>query len=152
MTPVSVAPVTRTALVRCAPDRAFAVFTDEIGRWWPLSTHSIFGAETAGVAFVDGQLVERATDGRTSVWGAVVEWSPPFRLAFTWHVGRDPDPHTLVTVSFRPEGSATRVDLEHSGWEAYGATAETDREGYASDSGWTSVFGQFAAAAAGRRP
>ena len=84
-------PVLRAAHVARPVDEAFAVFTDRIGAWWPLPTHGVFGADAGGLAFEDGLLVERATDGRTTVWGEVVRWEPPHRLVLTWHPGRDAD-------------------------------------------------------------
>ena len=81
-------PVLRSAHVARPLDETFAVFTRQIGAWWPLPTHGIFGADAGGLGFEDGLLVERAVDGRTSVWGEVLAWDPPHRLVVTWHPGR----------------------------------------------------------------
>ena len=40
---------------------AFAAFTDRIGEWWPMETHSI--GRTGSVAFAGGRLVETGPDG-----------------------------------------------------------------------------------------
>jgi hypothetical protein len=45
-----------------------------------------------------------------------------------------------------PEGDGTRVELVHSGWEAYGDDAAASRASY--DTGWDIVLGKLADAAA----
>lgn len=137
MSPAS--PVMRTTTVACPPDEAFALFTDEIGSWWPLPSHSVFGAESSGVAFEGDALVERSRDGTEDVWGRVVQWEPPHSLTFTWHPGRPASEQTEVTVTFRSEGSLTRVELVHRGWDTLADGSER-RTGYASDGGWTLVL------------
>ncbi len=138
-------PILRTAVVARPVDEAFAVFTDEIGAWWPLPTHSIFQAEAGGVHFVDGQLIERATDGRETVWAEVVAWEPPHRLALTWHPGHDPGgPAGQVEVRFTAEGDGTRVELQHDGWESFGAEAMRRRRDYTGPSAWGHVLDHFA--------
>ena len=44
-TQAAIEPVHKTVVVRCSPERAYEVFTREIGTWWPLGSHSI-GGET----------------------------------------------------------------------------------------------------------
>jgi uncharacterized protein YndB with AHSA1/START domain len=136
-------PVMRTIVVACTQDHAFTVFTEQIGQWWPLQTHTVLGDAAADVAFVDGNLVERASDGRTEVWGEVIAWHPPHQLVFTWHPGRPEGPLTEVRVTFMAEGGRTRVDLEHHGWESFGERAADQRSGYDSADGWTMVLASF---------
>src|SRR4051794_7694260 len=97
MTTTTIAPVARTVTVGTSPERAFAIFTDRIGAWWPLAMYSIGGAR-ADVAFVDGQLLETAADGNTTAWGEVTEWDPPRRVAFSWAPGGGPA--TAIEVDF----------------------------------------------------
>ena len=40
--------VTRSVTVSASPERAFRAFTEEIGGWWPLQTHSLFGESSRG--------------------------------------------------------------------------------------------------------
>ena len=42
---VTIAPVLKSVHVSCSPEHAFAVFTREIGSWWPLETHAIHPGE-----------------------------------------------------------------------------------------------------------
>jgi uncharacterized protein YndB with AHSA1/START domain/uncharacterized protein YciI len=150
MTPTDVIPPLRRRLVVATdPATAFQLWTEDIGRWWPLEKFSVFGAK-ATVAFTDGVLVERSPDGDAAVWGTVLDWDPGSRLRMTWHPGRDPEPHTKIEVTFtavavqgRPTES-TLVELVHSGWEVLDDPAAARSE-YAG--GWAGVIGRYGALA-----
>ncbi len=138
-------PVLRSAHVTRPVDEAFEVFTRQIGAWWPLPTHGLFGADAGVVTFDDGLLVERAVDGRTSVWGAVLAWEPPHRLVFSWHPGGGADDASEVEVRFTAsDGVGTRVELEHRGWERFGESAMLRRHGYVGPGAWGHVLDHFA--------
>ena len=93
---------------------------------------------------VGGRIVERSKAGEESNWGEILVWEPPSRLAFTWHPGSAPDePSTEVELRFVAVGDATRVELEHRGWEALAKPEET-RSGY--EQGWPGVLARYAAA------
>ena len=60
---------------------------------------------------------QRGWDGVT--YCEVTELDPPRRVAFTWRGGNAQDPSTLDTVvrfTLTPEGSGTRLTLEHTGF------------------------------------
>lgn len=138
------APVLRAAHVRRAPADAFRLFTDQIGAWWPLPTHGLFGDRAGGLAFEEGRLVERAVDGSPTVWGEVLAWDPPHRLVVTWHPGRSDGPMSTVTVTFAGDDTGTRVELRHDGWESFGERFEAARQSYAGPSAWGSVLDHYA--------
>ncbi|MEM9611628.1 MAG: SRPBCC domain-containing protein [Actinomycetota bacterium] len=138
------APVVRAAYTRRPPDEAFTVFTDEIGAWWPLPTHGLFGPEAGEVAFRDGHLIEQATDGREAIWGEVLAWDPPHRLLLTWHPGREADDASEIEVLFIADGDGTRVVLEHRGWERFGADGLARRRSYVGPNAWGWVLDHFA--------
>lgn len=142
-TETSIAPVLRAANVRRSPAEAFDIFTAEIGAWWPLPTHGMFGAEAGGVAFEDGRLVERHVDGTECLWGTVRIWEPGVRLVVSWHPGSPADEAGEVEVTFEADGDGTRVVLEHRGWEVFGRTAEQRRRTYVGPSAWGSVLDHF---------
>lgn len=86
----TVPPIRREVLVDAGPEIAFDVFTEGIGRWWPLAEHSVHGAGGT-VAFTGGQLVERSATGQRCVWGTVTRWEPPaaiLRLPGTGQLAR----------------------------------------------------------------
>ncbi|MFL0410257.1 SRPBCC domain-containing protein [Microbacterium paludicola] len=142
---MSVAPLRRQVLVNCDPDVAYRVFMDEIGSWWPIASLGCFG-EGSTVAFDGERIVETASDGRTALWGTVVDARPPREIAFTWHPGRGPEEATRVALSFVGAGEgATLVTLVHTGWEVRPDPAAARGE-YAG--GWVTVLGRYADAPA----
>jgi uncharacterized protein YndB with AHSA1/START domain len=148
-TDTTIEAVRKVVSVGCAVDRAFEIFTDGIGSWWPLPTHSVDGERSGGVRFEpgpEGRIIERLADGTDTVWGHVLAWEPPHRLVFSWHPGIDcarTQVHeaTEVEVRFSAEGDETRVELEHRGWERLGERARTARESY--HSGWDPILARF---------
>lgn len=135
-----VPPVVKTVTVRAAPARVFELFARDLARWWPLAQ---FHAGTDPVdcmiePHVGGRVFERAKDGTESVWGRVLAYEPPHRLAFSWLVCLPPDTEQRVEVRFTPEGGGTRVELTHSGWEKLGDAAAAQRELF--DSGWATII------------
>jgi uncharacterized protein YndB with AHSA1/START domain len=141
--------VRSSVTVKLPRDEAFRLFTERIGRWWPLQRHSVYDAEAVDVTLeprVGGRLYESAADGRTSDWGEVTVWQPAERFAVTWHPGYEEDRATLVDVTFTdgPDGG-TQVDLLHTGWEILGDEASEAAATY--QSGWPRVLEQFANAA-----
>jgi uncharacterized protein YciI len=129
-------PIRREILVDADPQTAFEVFTARIGHWWPVAGHSVYGAGGT-VAFDDGQIIERAADGATSVWGTVTRWEPPKALAFSWYPGKTPDRASHVEITFAAVADQTQVTLEHTGWEAFADPAAARAE---YNQGWPVVL------------
>ena len=97
-----VPPVVKTVTVRAPPARAFAVFTDDFARWWPLAQFHT-GPDPVGCTIepqVGGRIFERAADGRETVWGTVLAYEPPHHLAFSWIVGLSAEQEQLVEIRF----------------------------------------------------
>jgi uncharacterized protein YndB with AHSA1/START domain len=143
----TIAAIRKTIRVEADPDHAFRVFTDGIGRWWPLDRYSIHEHEAETVVLeprVGGRLYERSTSGAEADWGEILAYEPPRLVRYTWHPGYEPGaPMTEVEVRFEPEGDGTRVEIEHRGWERLGDLAAQKQRGYAE--GWDDVLGRFAA-------
>ena len=141
---MTAAPILRATHVRRAPDDAFRLFTDHIGAWWPLTSHSVLDGRAVSVAFVDGRIVERTVDGAEQVWGTVLTWEPPDRLVVSWHPGRPATQATEVEIRFLGDEHGTRVEVEHRGWERLGDAADALRHGYSGPSAWGYVLDHFA--------
>jgi uncharacterized protein YndB with AHSA1/START domain len=135
--------VRHSIVVAASPERAFEVFTAELGTWWPLEKFArLDGPKTAMIEpRKGGRVFERSTSGEEASWGAVLEWEPPHRLVLAWKTNDDPNPPTEVEVRFTADGDGTRVDLEHRGWERLGEDGAEARESY--DNGWPLVLGRF---------
>lgn len=142
---MNVPPLRRQVLVACDPATAFRHWTDDIGAWWPVVSHSCFG-EGSRVAFDGDRIVETSATGQTALWGTVVEVDEPSTLAFTWHPGRDAGTATRVTVSFTAtaEDGVTLVTLVHTGWEVLADPAAARSE---YSRGWFTVLDGLTGAA-----
>jgi uncharacterized protein YndB with AHSA1/START domain len=145
--------IRKSIRVDCPPEDAFRVFTEGIGSWWPLASKSVGLEDAVGLVIepqAGGRVYERVRSGDEHEWGEVIAWEPPRRLVFSWHPGRSADMGQEVEVRFSASGLATRVELEHRGWERLvGETGEIPSHFV---SGWEEALGLYAeAAAAGAR-
>ena len=109
--------------VTATPERAFRVFTREIGAWWQPNDLFRFNADPPGrLAFEEGEggrFIETDAAGGVFEIGRITAWEPGVRLAFTWRQASfDPGQETRVEVRFDPLGEETRVTVEHHGWES----------------------------------
>lgn len=144
---MTIAPILRTVHVRRTPADAFRLFTEHLGAWWPLTSHTVNDGRSVGAAFVEGSILERTVDGDTVLWGSVRAWEPPHRLVFSWHPGRPDTEATEVEVRFTADEWGTRVELEHRDWDRLGDAAEARRNGYTGPSAWGYVLDHYCDAA-----
>src|SRR5215217_2227846 len=82
----------RTSIAVDAPiERAFSVFTEDIGSWWPRE-HHILEAELAEMVFEPregGSVYDRGVDGSECRWARVLAYDPPNRVVFSWDISLD---------------------------------------------------------------
>jgi uncharacterized protein YndB with AHSA1/START domain len=140
--------------VKVAPAKAWRVFTERMGSWWPLATHPKIGEAKATDAVIEprvgGRWYELRDDGSTCDWGRVLSWEPHSRLVLSWEIGwrHDPDLKTEVEVRFTAEGKhGTRVELEHRCLDRFGARRDAMRAIFDSELGWQGLLESFARAA-----
>lgn len=147
--------VRKEIVVEASQARAFRVFTEEHGAWWPVATHHI-GEKAAETAIIEprvgGRWFERAADGTECPWGKVVVWDPPGRIVLLWQIGAnfkyDPALSLEVEIRFVVLGPAsTRIELEHRKLEQLGDAAEGMHGAF--DRGWSEILKSYAARAAG---
>jgi len=144
------APVRKSVRVGAQPQRAFKIFTDGMGRWWPKSHH--IGAADLDALVIEpkagGRWYERGVDGSECDVGRVLIWEPPARLVLAWQLTADfkfdAGLITEVEVRFIAEGAnATRVELEHRNLERYGERADGFRTTIDSTEGWSGLLQLF---------
>jgi hypothetical protein len=142
-----IAPLVKSVTVPQDPPAAFRLFTEQVAQWWPLATFSVGESDATDLVFgraVGDQIVETMRNGETSAWGTINVWSPPERVAFSWHPGTPEHEATTVEVTFVAFDDGTRVTLTHDGWPNR-ADGRAARGGY--NSGWDVVLGRFTAIA-----
>jgi uncharacterized protein YndB with AHSA1/START domain len=141
--------------VSASPERAFAVFTEQMTSWWP--PEYTWAQKTLEEIAVEpregGHCYERGPHGFRCDWGRGVTCEPPARIAFTWQISPQrvpqPDPAlaSLVEVRFEPGGeSGTRVLLAHRHFSRHGEGAEGYEAAMNSPQGWPLLLERFAAA------
>jgi uncharacterized protein YndB with AHSA1/START domain len=151
------APIRKVMRVRASRERAFDVFTAQIGAWW-LRTHSTLRqvSDTPQVDVVieprtGGRWYEIGEDGTQYDWGRVLAWDPPARLMLAWQLTNqfayDPDFETEVEIRFDAEGEETVVTFEHRHLDRFGDRAAIQRDGM--DEGWGRLLAAYEAKVAG---
>lgn len=150
---------TEDTTVRCsvevaAPiERAFRVFTQDIGSWWDPNQH-ILQSELAEMVFdprVGGHVYDRGVDGSECRWAWVLVYEPPHRLMISWDISArwqletDHQKASEVEVRFISlEANRTRVELEHRHLERHGEGWEAMRDAVRSPDGWPAGMRAFA--------
>jgi len=136
-------------------EKAFALFTDSFGSWWPAEYH-IGQADMADAILQPregGRWYERGVDATESEWGRVLAWEPPHRLVVTWQINGqwqyDPDPQhaSEIEVRFTPDGpEQTTVELEHRHLDRLVA-GQAIHDTIGQGGGWTAILDLFTKAA-----
>jgi uncharacterized protein YndB with AHSA1/START domain len=149
-------PAIRGTVTVAAPvERAFQVFTDSFGTWWPPEYH--IGQADMAAAILEprtgGRWYERGVDGSECDWGRVLAWEPPHRLVVTWQIDGqwryDPDPAhaSEIEVRFTADGpEQTVVELEHRLLDRL-VGGQALHDGIVGGGGWTAILELFAKAA-----
>lgn len=140
--------IKKELVVEAPAERAFRVFTANMGTWWP-KEHHIGKSPLADCVIepkVGGRWFEKCEDGSTCDWGKVLAWDPPKRLVLAWQLNTefayDASLITEVEVRFHVEGpKRTRVEFEHRNLERFGAKAEELKKQM--DAGWGGILESF---------
>jgi uncharacterized protein YndB with AHSA1/START domain len=159
MTTQTPGPAVQASIVVDVPvERAFSVFTQEMGSWWN-ADHHILEGELAEMVFEPregGHVYDRGVDGSECRWARVLVYEPPTRLVISWDINlrwkleTDPSKTSEVEVRFIAEGEdRTRVELEHRNLDRHGDGWEQMRDAVGSPGGWSAGLRDYAEAARG---
>jgi uncharacterized protein YndB with AHSA1/START domain len=145
--------VTASIVVEAPIEKAFRVFTDDIGSWWT-PEHHILQAELKEMVFeprVGGHIIDRGVDGSECAWARVLVYEPPNRLVFSWNVSlqwqleTDHSRTSEVEARFIVESpTRTRVELEHRNLDRHGDGWEAMRDAVGAPDGWGHGLRRFA--------
>jgi uncharacterized protein YndB with AHSA1/START domain len=145
--------VRQTIVVDAPIDRAFSVFTEGIGTWFPRE-YNLMDTEIVERVFeprVGGQVYDRGADGSECHWARVLAYEPPDQVIISWDISpqwqieTDPAKTSEVEVRFTAEGpERTRLELEHRHIDRHGEGWEQVRESVGGDGGWPGCLRSFA--------
>jgi uncharacterized protein YndB with AHSA1/START domain len=134
-------------------ERAFTVFTEGIGSWFP-PEYNLLAVDIAERVFeprAGGHVYDRGIDGTECRWARVLAYEPPDRVVISWDISpqwqieTDPEKTSEVEVRFTSEGpERTRVELEHRNLERHGDGWEGIRESVHGPTGWPVCLQRFA--------
>ena len=150
------AAVKRTIHVNVPIEKAFKVFTERMGRWWP-ATHHVGGTPFKDILIeprVGGRWYEINVEGAECIWGSVLAWEPPKRVVLSWHLqpdwsfNGDMARASEVALEFLAEGlESTRVEFEHRRLEKHGEGWTKMREQVGAPGGWPAILSLYVEAA-----
>jgi uncharacterized protein YndB with AHSA1/START domain len=132
--------------VACSPAHAFEVWSGRFSQWWPRG-HSRSGNPDLTVVLEPrpgGRIFEREPNGVEHDWGEVLDFEPPRRLRYLWHIYGERGEATEVDVTFAPDGDATNVRIVHSGWDRIGERGEELRR--RNRAGWDGLVPHYLSA------
>lgn len=135
--------IVKSVVLACRPDRAFALFTEQAGLWWPAARRHSKDANSTIRMEATGRFYERSRDGTNVELGVVRQFEPGKRLLLDWYPGTGPDSPTQVEITFEAVDGGTKVTVRHD----RGASDETvfGRNASAYDRSWDLVFASVAA-------
>ena len=144
--------VRKSVHVNAAQAVAWKVFTEKMGKWWPLAYYKIGKVNAIDAViepYVGGRWYERSDDGSTCQWGSVLAWEPHSRLVLSWDINAEwqfeSTLKTEIEVRFISDGnSRTRVDLEHRHLDRYGSRRDEMRRIFDTEGDWGKLLEEFA--------
>jgi uncharacterized protein YndB with AHSA1/START domain len=134
--------IVKSVVLACGLDRAFALFTEQAGLWWPVNRRHT--GDTASEIRIEasGRFFERASDGTELELGAVLEFEAPRRVLLDWYPGTSRDRPTQVEIVFEDVAGSTRVTIRHGPGAAGADVFQRNAVRYASS--WDLVLAALA--------
>ena len=134
--------IVKSVVLACDPGRAFALFTEQAGLWWPAARRHSKDANSTIRMEASGRFFERSNDGTEVELGVVRRFETAGRLLLDWYPGTGPENPTQVEITFGAVDGGTRVTVHHNpgsaGSDAFGRNAP------AYDRSWDAVLAALA--------
>ena len=134
--------IVKSVVLACDPGRAFALFTEHAGQWWPAARRHTGDAHSTIHMQPAGRFFERSNDGTEVELGVVRHFEAASRLLLDWYPGTGQHNPTRVEVWFEAVDGGTLVTVRH-GPGAAGAVA-FERNAPAYDRSWQAVLAALA--------
>jgi uncharacterized protein YndB with AHSA1/START domain len=152
-TPADATAVHHEIVVNAPIERAFSVFTKDLGSFKP-AEHNLLSVDIAETVFeprAGGRIYDRGIDGSECNWARVLAYEPPDRVVISWDINprwqieTDLEKTSEVEIRFTAETpERTRVDLEHRNLDRHLEGWQAVREGVDSEAGWPLYLQRFA--------
>jgi uncharacterized protein YndB with AHSA1/START domain len=152
-TPAEATAVHHEIVVNAPIERAFSVFTKDLGSFKP-AEHNLLSVDIAETVFeprAGGRIYDRGIDGSECNWARVLAYEPPDRVVISWDINprwqieTDPEKTSEVEIRFTAETpERTRVDLDHRNLDRHLEGWQAVREGVDSEAGWPLYLQRFA--------
>jgi uncharacterized protein YndB with AHSA1/START domain len=136
--------IVKSVILACDPDRAFTLFTEQAGLWWPAARRHSKDANSTIRMEAAGRFYERSGDGTEVELGVVRAYEPPGRLLLDWYPGTGPELPTRVEVTFEAVDGGTKVTTRHDRGAAGDEVFERNAPAY--DRSWGLVLAAAVAA------
>lgn len=105
--------IIKSVVLACHPERAFSLFNEHAGLWWPAERRHTKDAASVIRIEASGRFFERASDGTEVDLGVVRQFEPARRLVLDWYPGTGRANPTQVEVKFEAVDDGTRVTVTH---------------------------------------
>ena len=134
--------IVKSVVLACDPGRAFALFTEQAGLWWPAARRHSKDANSTIRMEASGRFFERSNEGTEVELGVVRQFERASRLLLDWYPGTGPENPTQVEITFEAVGGGTMVIVRHSQGSAGSAAFEGNAPAY--DQSWDVVLAAVA--------
>lgn len=134
--------IVKSVILACDPGRAFALFTEQAGLWWPATRRHSKDVNSTIRMEATGRFFERSSDGTEVELGVVRTFEPARRLLLDWYPGTGPEHPTQVEITFEAADGETRVTVRHSQGSASSAAFGGNAPAY--DRSWDLVLASVA--------
>lgn len=135
--------IVKSVILECDPERAFTLFTEQAGLWWPPARRHSKDANSTIRMEATGRFYERSRDGTEVALGVVRQFEPARRLLLDWYPGTGPDFPTQVEITFEAVDGGTKVTVRHDRGAADAAVFGSNAPAY--DRSWDLVLAAAAA-------
>ncbi len=112
-------PIVKTIEVPCSQEKAFRVFVNDMGSWWPLDKRSMsmkagHPAKSLHVeAKLGGKIVEIGHDDTEHFWGTFKTFNPHESVSMNFHMGMPPENAAWWKSNLRRWGLSGRGSNSH---------------------------------------
>lgn len=135
--------IVKSVILSCAPERAFVLFTEEAGLWWPAARRHSKDANSIIRMEAGGRFYERSGDGHEVELGIVRQFEPARCVVLDWYPGTGPEAPTRVEIIFEAIDEGTKVTVRHDRGAADVSVFEGNAPAY--DRSWGMVLGAVSA-------